>query len=475
MSPFPEQIVLPMQSGSHPPRVHFLGICGTAMGAAAAAMRDRGYSVSGQDEKVYPPMSDYLAAKGIPITPGYDPTGLPPDADFIVVGNAISRGNPALEAVLNLKLLYFSLPETLKHFFLHGRHNLVVTGTHGKTTTTSMLAWILEYAGRSPGWLIGGVPANLPSSANLQDSRFFVIEGDEYDTAFFDKRSKFLHYLPELVIINNIEFDHADIYRDLDDVKMAFRRLVRIIPGEGMLLVNGDDANSLDVAREALSPVVEVGFSPNASHNITNPADHADGSSFELLGEHFVLPMVGEFNIRNAAMAVSAAHFYGIPLNTIREALGGFQGIRRRQEVRGVVRGVTVVDDFGHHPTAIRETLHGLRSRHPSSRIWAVFEPRSNTTRRRVFQNSLPAAFEPAHGVFLSQVARLDQIEEGERLDPGQVVRDLETAGKLAFYEPTADSIVDRLVPMVGKGDLIVVFSNGGFDGIHEKLLTALQ
>ncbi|MCK9590153.1 MAG: UDP-N-acetylmuramate:L-alanyl-gamma-D-glutamyl-meso-diaminopimelate ligase [Terrimicrobiaceae bacterium] len=461
------------RTSSFPASIHFLGICGTAMGSVAAAMRDRGFTVTGQDDKVYPPMSTFLASKGVPIIRGYRSEDIPA-ADAIVIGNAMTRGNPAVEAVLNRKLLYLSLPEILKQFFLRGRHNLVVTGTHGKTTTTALLAWIFESAGRSPGYLIGGIPENLGQGACLRDSKHFLIEGDEYDTAFFDKRSKFIHYLPELVIVNNIEFDHADIYRDLEEIKTSFRRMLNIVPSGGMVLLNGDDPNCLDVAGTCPAPIVVVGFSANAGNQIRHAAHGKDGSSFELFGERFEIPMSGDFNIRNAAMAVSAAHYYGISPAEIRKALGSFLGIKRRQEVRGTVRGITIIDDFGHHPTAIRETLAGLRARYGSARIWAIFEPRSNTTRRAVFQDQLPLAFQEADGVFLAGVARLDQLPENERLNPGKVVADIAASGKPAFYEPTADDIVTRLGPLAGTGDIVAVFSNGGFDGIHQKLLDRL-
>lgn len=436
-------------------------------------MRDSGYTVSGQDDNVYPPMSTFLENKGIKITKGFLPEDIP-GADVIVIGNAMSRGNPAVESVLERKLYYLSLPEALKQFFLRGRHNLVVTGTHGKTTTTSLLAWIFESAGRSPSYLIGGIPANLGQGACLRESKHFVIEGDEYDTAFFDKRSKFIHYLPELVIVNNIEFDHADIYRDLEEIKTSFRRLLNIVPGNGMVLLNADDPNCVDVAQKCPAPIVEVGFTENAGNHIRNPRQEQGISYFELFGATFAVPLVGDFNIRNAAMAASAAHFYGISIPEIQNALATFQGIKRRQEVRGEVRGITVIDDFGHHPTAIRETLAALRGRYAGARLWAVFEPRSNTTRRAVFQHELPKAFADAHGVFIAQVARLDQLPPDERLDPERVVADLAAAGKPAFYEPTADSIVAKLAPLAQSGDVVVVFSNGGFDGIHQKLLERL-
>lgn len=443
------------------------------MGAVAAAMRDSGFTVTGQDDNVYPPMSTFLEGKGIAITKGFDPDDIPA-ADVIVVGNAMSRGNPAVEAVLNRKLYYLSLPETLKQFFLRGRHNLVVTGTHGKTTTTSLLTWIFESSGRQPSWLIGGIPENLGQGSVLRNSKHFIIEGDEYDTAFFDKRSKFIHYLPELVIVNNIEFDHADIYDNLDEIKTSFRRLLNIVPGEGMVLLNADDPNCLDVAKTCPAPIVEVGFSENAGNRITNARHERGVSHFDLLGATFQVPLVGDFNIRNAAMAVSAAHFYGISIAEIQKALTAFKGIKRRQEVRGETKGITIIDDFGHHPTAIRETLAGLHSRYPGSRFWAIFEPRSNTTRRAVFQHDLPKAFERADGVFIAQVARLDQLPEDQRLDPERVVADIAAMGKPAFYEPTADDIVGKLKPLVKSGDVVVVFSNGGFDGIHKKLLERL-
>ena len=459
---------------SHPfKHVHFLGICGTAMGAVAAAMRENGFVVTGQDDNVYPPMSTFLEGKGVVITKGYHPGEIPP-ADLIVIGNAMMRGNPAVEAVLNRKLYYLSLPETLKQFFLHGRHNLVVTGTHGKTTATSLLAWIFQRAGLEPSYLIGGIPVDLGQGACLRDSKYFILEGDEYDTAFFDKRAKFLHYLPELVTVNNIEFDHADIYRDLEEIKTSFRRLLNIVPTEGMVLLNADDPNCLDVAKECPAPIVEVGFSDNAGDHIRNPRHRHGVSTFELFGASFEVRLMGDFNIRNAAMAVSAAHFYGVPVAEIQGALAGFSGIKRRQEVRGVVRGITVIDDFGHHPTAIRETLAGLRARYAESRLWAIFEPRSNTTRRAVFQHELPKSFGQADGVFLSRVARLEQIPERERLNPERVVADIAATGKPAFYAPSVDEIIEKLKPLVKSGDVVVVFSNGGFDGIHQKLLERL-
>jgi UDP-N-acetylmuramate:L-alanyl-gamma-D-glutamyl-meso-diaminopimelate ligase len=445
------------------------------MGSVAVALQERGFKVTGSDENVYPPMSIFLERKGIAVKEGYRAENIPPSADVVVVGNVIKRGNPEVEAVLSRKLLYLSLPEVLRNYFLRGRHNLVVTGTHGKTTTTALLAWIMEKAGRKPGYLIGGLPKDFGQGARLNDSKYFVIEGDEYDSAFFDKRSKFIHYLPELLIVNNIEFDHADIFNNLDEIKLSFRRLLNIVPQNGMVLLNGDDPNCVEVARDCLAPMIEVGFSKNCAQRIRDVAYSAGSSRFKLGEDIFEVPLIGEFNVRNAAMAAIAARFYDVTKTKIDNAFKGFSGIARRQEVRGEVRGVKVIDDFGHHPTAIAYTLQAIRQRYRGHRVWAVFEPRSNTTRRAVFQEQLPDALKLADGVFIAQVARLEQIPERERLNPKAVVDAIAKAGHPAFYEKNAAAILDRIVPMLKAKDVVVVFSNGGFDNIHEKLLSRLK
>ena len=445
------------------------------MGSVAVALCERGFKVTGSDENVFPPMSIFLGKKGIALKEGYRAENIPADADVVVIGNAIKRGNAEVEAVLSRKLLYLSLPEVLKNYFLRGRHNLVVTGTHGKTTTTALLAWIMEKAGRKPGYFIGGLPKNFGQGARLNHSKYFVIEGDEYDTAFFDKRSKFIHYLPELVIVNNIEFDHADIFSNLDEIKLSFRRLLNIVPQNGMVVLNGDDANCVDVAKDCLAQLIEVGFSKNCAQRIRDVAYSSSGSRFKLGEETFEIPLIGEFNVRNAAMAATAARFYDVPKTKVDNAFKRFSGIARRQEVRGEARGVKVIDDFGHHPTAIAHTMQALRHRYPGHRIWAVFEPRSNTTRRAVFQQRLSDALKAADGVFISQVAKLEQIPENERLNPEAVVNAIQESGRPAFYEENADAIVNRIVPMLRAQDIVAVFSNGGFDRIHEKLLEKLR
>ena len=445
------------------------------MGSVAAALHERGFKVTGSDENVYPPMSIFLERKGIAFRAGYRAENIPADADVVVIGNVMKRGNPEVEVALNRKLFYLSLPETLKNYFLRGRHNLVVTGTHGKTTTTALLAWIMQKAGRKPGYLIGGLPKNLGQGARLNDSKYFVIEGDEYDSAFFDKRSKFIHYLPELLIVNNIEFDHADIFNNLDEIKLSFRRLINIVPQNGMVLLNGDDPNCVEIAKNCLAQMIEVGFSKNCAERIRDVAHSSKGSRFKVGDETFEIPLIGEFNVRNAAMAATAARFYDVPQTKIDNAFKSFSGIARRQELRGEARGVKVIDDFGHHPTAIAKTLQALRHRYPRQRIWAIFEPRSNTTRRAVFQRQLPDALKFADGVFIAQVAKLEQIPEKERLNPEAVVDAIAKAGHPAFYEKNADVIVDRIMPMLQPKDIVAVFSNGGFDNIHEKLLNRLR
>jgi UDP-N-acetylmuramate: L-alanyl-gamma-D-glutamyl-meso-diaminopimelate ligase len=444
------------------------------MGAVAAAFRELGFFVTGSDENVYPPMSTFLEARGIKISSGFRPENIPSDADLVVIGNALCRGNQELEAVLDRKLAYCSLPETLKDFFLQGKTNIVVAGTHGKTTTTSLLTWIFREAGCDPGYLIGGIARDLAQGAAFGNSNYFILEGDEYDTAFFDKRSKFLHYLPETVVINNIEFDHADIFTSLEEIKLSFRRLVNIVPRRGYIFVNADDVNCAEVVTNSLSQVFTVGFKKDATHRITDVRYDSLGSEFALQNHLFRSSLIGEFNVRNAAMAASVALAYQLPIEVIQSALVRFAGVARRQELRGEANGIKVIDDFGHHPTAIRETILALRHRYPGHKIWAIFEPRTNTTRRAIFQSALPEALKFADGVILARVAKLEQLPLEDRLDPEQVVQTIRASGTPAFYEPYVDDILHRMKPLAKPGDVIVVFSNGGFDGIHQRLLTEL-
>ena len=455
--------------------VHFIGIGGTAMASAAVAMHELGYQVTGSDQDViYPPMSTFLTERSIRVMAGYAEVNLAHRPDLVVVGNAISRGNPEAEAVLERKLRYCSLPELLKEFFIRGRRSLVVTGTHGKTTTASLLAWVLESAGLNPSFLIGGIPRNLGQGARFTDSEWFVIEGDEYDTAFFDKRSKFVHYLPEVAIVNNLEFDHADIFPTLADIQLSFRRFIHLIPRNGLLLANGDEANITPLLDVRHCPVKRFGLGAANELKASGLVLKDDSSEFELGGTRFRIPMVGELNVRNALAVTAAARHCGIRDSAIQTAFDSFLSVKRRMEVRGEAGGVTVIDDFGHHPTAIRETVRALRVKFPGRRIWAVFEPRSNTTRRNVFQQELVDALERADAVVVAEVARLEQLPMGERLNPEKLMQDLRLTGKPAAYLPTVESIVDHVGSGARPGDVVCVFSNGGFGDIHNRLLARL-
>ncbi|MCX6903772.1 MAG: UDP-N-acetylmuramate:L-alanyl-gamma-D-glutamyl-meso-diaminopimelate ligase [Verrucomicrobia bacterium] len=454
--------------------IHFVGICGTAMASVAAAMKEKGFEVTGSDQNVYPPMSTFLAGRQIPVTEGFAEGNLAHKPDLVVIGNAVSRGNPEAEAALDRKMRYCSLPELLKEFFLRGKRSLVVTGTHGKTTTTSLLAWVFEHNGLNPSFLIGGIPNNFGQGARFTESEWFIVEGDEYDTAFFDKRSKFIHYLPEAVIVNNLEFDHADIFKDVAAIQTTFRHLIRLIPRNGLLLANGDDPNVAPLLDVTYCPIKRFGLGEeNAVHGF-NLRFGPTAVEFELPSFKFHLNMVGEFNVRNALGVIAMAKHFGLKNHQIQSAFSTFKGVRRRMEVRGIAGGVTVIDDFGHHPTAIRETLAALRQRYPTEKIWAIFEPRSNTTRRNVFQNELGTAFAAADFVVLAQVARLEQVPSAERLDPVKLLRDLQATGKPAAYLPDVEAIVDHVGKGVSGGEVVCVFSNGGFGGIHEKLLRRL-
>ena len=444
------------------------------MAAVAAVLRDKGYAVSGSDQNVYPPMSTFLASKKIDVMQGYAEANLAAKPDLIVIGNAISRGNPEAEVVLDQKLRYCSLPELLKEFFIRGKRSLVVAGTHGKTTTTSLLTWVFEHNGLNPSFLIGGVPNNFGEGARFTDSPWFIIEGDEYDTAFFDKRSKFVHYLPEVVIVNNLEFDHADIFENLGAIQTAFKRLINIVPRNGQLLANGDDPNLAPLLNITHCPVKRYGLGEDNSIKGFNLRYGPTATEFEIPSFKFHLNMVGEFNVRNALAVVACAKHCGLSNKQIQSAFDTFKGVKRRMEVRGVAGGVTVVDDFGHHPTAIRETLGALRLKYAQQRIWAVFEPRSNTTRRNVFQTELALSFLDADAVVISQIARLELLKPEERLDPQKLLRDIQSSGKTAVYLQDADAIVAHLKKEAAGGDVICVFSNGGFGSIHEKLLATL-
>lgn len=444
------------------------------MGSVAAGMIEKGFKVTGSDQSVYPPMSTFLESKGIQIMEGYRAENIPPEATTVVIGNAISRGNDEAEAILDRRLRYLSLPEVLKEYFLRGHRNYVVSGTHGKTTTSSILAWLFASAERDPSFMIGGIPANFGQGARFTDSEFVVMEGDEYDTAFFDKRSKFLHYLPELVVINNIEFDHADIYDNLDEIILTFSRLLKIVPRNGLALINGDDQNCLVAAKDSPCPTKTVGFGDDCEIKIHDIEYHPEGTRFQIDQEQYEIPMVGEFNVRNAAMAVCSSIFAGLGADEIRKGLMSFEGIARRQQERGKVNGVTVIDDFAHHPTAIGLAIDSLRQKYPDRRLWVLFEPRSNTTRRNIFQDDLANALKKADRVVIPAIPDPEKVAEEDRLDPEKLVADISSGEAEAWYLGEVDEIVEHVVSRSKSGDVVAVLSNGGFGGIHEKLLSEL-
>ena len=445
------------------------------MGTVAAMFRELGLQVTGSDQAVYPPMSDFLRDRGIVFHEGYAEKNLSPKPDLAIVGNALSRGNPELEAVLSHRIPFVSLPELLRGWFLYKTRNLVVSGTHGKTTTSTMLAFLLEKAGLHPSWFIGGVPLDLPGGCHHGTGSFWVLEGDEYDTSFADKRSKFLHYLPELVILNNVEFDHADIYPDLAAIQKSFRQLLQQVPANGLALINADDPNALAVAQDAPCEILEVGSGPQAAARYQVLKAGASGSRFTLHGHEFHLQLAGRHNVHNASMALCAAHTLGLPLDKLAAILPTFRGVRRRLEVRAEANGITLVDDFGHHPSALRESIAALRAKYPGRRLWALFEPRSNTTRRGIFQNELAQSLSAADGVYITEIARKEQIDPQMRLDPKKIADDIRKAGRESFYLPGPEEILKDILPRLKSGDVVAVFTNGSFGGLVGKLAAAIQ
>ena len=454
---------------------HFIGICGTAMGSVAAALQNRGYTITGSDQNVYPPMSDFLIKNNINVSVGHDENNIPDKVDLVVVGNAMSRGNVEVESVLNRKIPYTSLPELIKRYFLQGKRNIVITGTHGKTTTSSIIAHLLNDNGLNPNLMIGGIPLDIGEGGRFTESEFFVIEGDEYDTAFFDKRSKFVHYMPEIVVVNNIEFDHADIFNNIEEIKLSFKRMLNIVPENGIVFVNGDDNDAVEVTENCRAPVIKVGANEDCDFKIENLNLESFNSSFSIKDNSYQLPMDGEFNVRNAAMAIAVSDFLNIDQKNIIESVSKFSGIARRQELRGEEKNIKVIDDFGHHPTAIAATIGALKQRYPDSKIWAIFEPRSNTSRRNLLQSELEDSLSQADGVIISEVPNPEKVLDGELLDVESVIENLSSRGKEAFIGLSSDDIVNKLIPLTSSGDTIVVLSNGGFGGIHEKLLEALK
>ena len=465
--------------------IHLIGICGTAMASLAGLLQLEGHRITGSDKAAYPPMSDLLRSLGIPILEPYAESNLSPAPDLVVVGNALSRGNPEIEHVLDERIPFTSMAALLREEFLAGRSPLVVAGTHGKTTTTSMLAWIYQTAAREnpalePSFLIGGVAENFGSSFQLRPTQPFIVEGDEYDTAFFDKGPKFLHYFPDALILTHVEFDHADIYADLEAVKTAFKRLVNLVPRRGLIVAYDGSENVTECVSRAFCRVERYGFSDAADWRIRN-LRHVDGQSqWEVDHDgvawaEFTMNLAGEHNVLNATAAAALAAGQGISKESIVAALASFKSVKRRLEVRDQIDGITLIEDFAHHPTAIRETLRALRSVYPQARLWAVLEPRSNTLRRKVLADELVASLRLADRVVLAGVYQQERIPEPERLHPEEIVRALNDAGTPAELHPNADSIVAALAPQLASGDVVAILSNGGFDGIYLKLPARLR
>jgi UDP-N-acetylmuramate: L-alanyl-gamma-D-glutamyl-meso-diaminopimelate ligase len=460
--------------------VHLIGICGTAMASLAGMLNERGFRVTGSDAAAYPPMSDFLASLKIPVAQPFDPANLKPHPDLVVVGNAISRGNVELEYILDERIPFCSLPQILHDEFLRGKEVLVVAGTHGKTTTTSMLSWIFHSAGLEPSFLIGGIAENFGSSFALGKGKHFILEGDEYDTAFFDKGPKFLHYFPDRVVLTSVEFDHADIYKDLDAVETAFKRLVNLVPRRGAIVaIDTGDSVARCVAK-AFCPVERYGMQAIARWRIVNLRFEPARTSWTVLksGEpwmDFEFGLAGEYNVCNATAAAAMAAGCGIAKDKIKAALKTFKSVKRRLEVKAQVNGITIIDDFAHHPTAIAGTLTALRSRFPSSRLWVILEPRSNTLRRNVFQHELANSLALADEVIVAGVFKSDAIPPAERLDLMAVGADLQQRGKRARIISGVDGIVQVAAPEMRSGDVVAILSNGGFDGIYQKLPAKLK
>ncbi len=459
--------------------VHLIGICGTGMATLAVLLKEEGCSVQGSDEHVYPPMSDFLREHGIVVLDGYRTQNITKSLDLVVVGNAISRGNVELEAVLDNRIRYASFPEVVRNEFLWSQRSVVISGTHGKTTTASMLAWILTFTGADPSFLIGGISPSLSTSGRIGRGDVFVIEGDEYDSAFFDKTAKFLKYLPEILVINNLEFDHADIYQDLDELRLAFRRLVGLVSRRGLVIVNSDDEETQALGQRAAGTVQTFGLGPTATWQASQIGYEAGTTTFDLVlnNERVVqvdMPVIGTLNVRNALGAIAAANGVGVGPEESASALRRFRGVKRRLEVRGVVDDVTIYDDFAHHPTAVRETLTAMRSISQSGRVWALFEPRSATACRRVFHQESSESHRVEDCVAVTEVYR-KSIAASERLSERQLDSELCSAGVEATFASTIDEIVSIVVASVMPGDHVVAMSNGGFGNIHERLVVALE
>ncbi|WP_413613462.1 UDP-N-acetylmuramate:L-alanyl-gamma-D-glutamyl-meso-diaminopimelate ligase [Bdellovibrio sp. HCB-110] len=466
-----------LKPGSH---IHLMGICGTAMASLAGLLKDRGFKITGSDLNPYPPMSTQLESLGINIMKGYKAENLHPTPDFVIVGNVISANNEEAQELIKLGVSYTSLPKAMGEFIIGDRESVVISGTHGKTTTTSMMSWVAENAGVKPGFLIGGIPKNFSQSFKNPEGNFFVIEGDEYDTAFFDKVPKFVHYKPKHVILTSVEFDHADIYKDLQAVKDSFARLMTLIPENGTLLACAEDANVMELRQLAkCKNSFTYGFGANADFRAKVLFQNEKGLGFEvhhkgeILGP-YSMQITGDYNILNATAVVAMSKCLGFSENRIQIAMESFEGVKRRQEILGEPNGILVIEDFAHHPTAVRETVKGIQKKYPGRKVFSVFEPRSATSRRKVFQKDYVEAFKGSHEVLLAKAFDQSKIDEENRFSSHELVSDLKTSGVTAEDFDSADQIVSALKSRAKRGDVILIMSNGGFDGIYGKLMSAL-
>ncbi len=461
-------------------KVHLVAICGTGMGALAGLLKEAGHEVSGSDRAFYLPMSERLQAWGIPTRQGFDPAHLDADTDLVIVGNVCRKDNPEAQAALQLGLKVMSFPQALSEFFIAGKTSVVVAGTHGKTTSTALLSYVLVEAGLDPSFLVGGIPQNFGKSFHLGQGGVFVVEGDEYDTAFFDKRPKFIHYRPKIVVLTAVEFDHADIYRDMEAYRAAFVTLLSLLPADGLLVACADDPEVNALASSAPCRVVSYGLGPGATWSAADIQPGEEATRFSLIRKRSTvgpvnLPLAGRHNVANTLGVLVAADALGVDVKRAAGCLAGFTGVARRMQVRGVVDGVMVIDDFAHHPTKVRETVQAVRARYPQSHLVAVFEPRTNSSRRKIFQGTYPASFAGADEVVLVPPFDAEKIPEVDRFDSAALVAALRQNGQKAVLHGNADEVVADLSGRVGKGTVILIMSNGAFDNIHEKLLSALR
>ena len=462
-----------------PRHIHLMGICGTGMASLAGILKEKGCRVTGSDQNVYPPMSNYLEALAIPVMEGYSPDNLSPGPDLVVVGNVITKDNTEAMELSRLALPYISFPQALKHFAFKDKRTIVISGTHGKTTTSALVSWILEKAGMDPGFMIGGIPLDFRKNFKLGKGPYFIIEGDEYDTAFFDKGPKFLHYGPWVTILTSIEFDHADIYRDLDHVIENFRKLIDLMPPEGLLIANGDDPAIMSEINRAECPVSTYGLSRNSLWKAIGITIQEDFTCFKVLkaGRDYMTlytPLYGRHNISNLLSAIVLADFLGIPFPTLSEAVKSFGGVRRRQEIIGEKRGILVLDDFAHHPTAVKETIRAVKEKYKGRRLIAVFEPRSNSSRRNIFQEQYASSFDSADLIMVPEPPMTEKIPPRERFSSKRLAEDLEKRDLAALSFPNTDPLIEALVRETRSGDVVLIMSNGGFDNIHNRLLEHL-